>query len=127
MAEERNESQLEKLMAYYMQEAQKAEPGSKEMVALNDAYVKLWEKLQKENEIELAFDKFSQEVEDAKLRKEEDAKEKKWRKKIDVAQIVAPAATGLAGLGAVLIFEMKDVITSKAGMSWIGKLLKWTK
>lgn len=127
MAEERNESQLEKLMAYYMEEAQKAEPGSKEMAALNDAYVKLWEKLQKENEIELAFDKFSQEVEDAKLRKEEDAKEKKWRKKIDVAQIVAPAATGLAGLGAVLIFEMKDVITSKAGMSWIGKLLKWTK
>lgn len=127
MAEERNESQLEQLMAYYMQEAQKAEPGSKEMTALNDAYVKLWEKLQKENEIELAFDKFSQEVEDAKLRKEEDAKEKKWRKKIDVAQIVAPAATGLAGLGAVLIFEMKDVITSKAGMSWIGKLLKWTK
>lgn len=127
MAEERNESQLEKLMAYYMAEAQKAEPGSKEMTALNDAYVKLWEKLQKENEIELAFDKFSQEVEDAKLRKEEDTKEKKWRKKIDVAQIVVPAATGLAGLGTVLIFEMKDVITSKAGMSWIGKLLKWTK
>ena len=127
MAEERNESQLERLMAYYMEEAQKAEPGSKEMTALNDAYVKLWEKLQKENEIELAFDKFSQEVEDAKLRKEEDAKEKKWRKKIDVAQIVAPAATGLLGLGAVLLFEVKDVVTSKAGMSWIGKLLKWTK
>lgn len=127
MDDERNQTQMEQLMEYYLEQARAAEPGSKEMTALNDAYAKLYEKLQKDAEIELAYRKDLPNKEEIEARKEEEAKERKHRRRMDIVQVIVPPATGLLGLGAVLLFEVKDVVTSKAGMSWIGKLLKWTK
>lgn len=111
-------------MEMILDQLKEAEPGSKEQLQLAQIFKEL-NAVQIENEnIEIEFNKAeAAEIEAAKKR-EADEKEKNWKHKADILGIVVPAGTALLGLGAVLLFEVKDVITSKAGMRWLGKLFK---
>lgn len=104
-----------------------AEPGSDEQLTLVKCYKELNSTVLDEQKVTAEYERNDAAKEEAKFKREEDVKERKWRHKIDVAGIVVPALTGLSGLAAVLLFEVKDVVTSSTGRSWIGKVLKWTK
>lgn len=111
-------------MEMVLDQMKDAEPGSKEQLTLAEVYAKL-NAVQIENEnIAFNFNKQEAADEEAAKKHEEDVKEKKWRHKMDVLGIAVPAGTSLFGLGAVLVYEMRNVITSKAGMRWLGKIIK---
>lgn len=103
------------------------EPGSEKQLRSAEIYCKLAAVQQNEQKLQTECDKVWDEKELSEKRFEEDVKEKKRRRRLDVAGIAVPAATSLVGLATSLIFESGHGITFKSGMNWIGKVFNWKK